>query len=120
MGCTERELAKVEGSDIWVEDHGIPIWDGTFHYEGGCAQGVSYMLDMAFIMRLMAVFGVDRLSRIDGKSCWVTHTHDKIISIEPLHKKEGTPFVIQDWIDWQEANPALSTSAYELRTGKKP
>ena len=115
----ERELAKAKDFDIQIEDHGIPVLSGYFDYEGGSAQGLGYFVDMAFVMRFMGVFGVEYLHRVEGKSCWVTHTNDKILSIEPLHAKDGTPFVIQDWIDWNEEHPERNLSAYEMRTGKK-
>lgn len=41
-GKPERELAKCEGFDICLEDHGMIIMGGSFDYEGGSAQGIGY------------------------------------------------------------------------------
>lgn len=116
----ERELAMVKRADIIIEDHGIPVLDVTFDYEGGSCQGLGgYTLDAAFVFRFMLAIGVDSLSAAVGKSCFVTHDRMSISKIEPLHKKNGTPFIIKEWADW--ARRRLTTvSASEMRTGIDP
>lgn len=114
-----RELAKVHGFDLEIEDHGWLVLSGHFEYEGGGVQGIGYFADASFIMRLLAAIGVHQLSKCKGKSCWVTHTHDAIQRIEPLHKEDGTPFIIKDWEEWREKTGPWP-SAYEMQTGKKP
>ena len=116
----ERTLAKCVKFDFCIEDHGLPFMTGHFDYEDGGSQGFGYMVDAAFLMRLVEAVGVDSLRALDGKSCWVTHTHDSIVSVEPLHKKQGTPFVIADWVKWNKERTSPHASAYEMRTGKKP
>jgi len=66
----------------------------------------------------MGALGVTHLSDMDGMSCWVTHSLTGVEKIEPLHKKDGVPFVIAEWQEWEEAHP--SASPYEMWTGKKP
>ena|SRR3990167_3196103 len=114
----ERSLAKARNFDIWLEDHGLLVLDGHFEYEDGGAQGMGYCVDTAFLMRFLVAFGVDHLQKVNGKSCWVTHTNDKISKIEPLHKKDGEAFDIPTWREWAKKQPGVSP--YEMRTGKKP
>lgn len=115
----ERELAKVRECEIGIEDHGILTLFMTWDYDEGSTQGLGcYQIDAAFLYRIMAVFGVDRLHKIVGKSCWVTHDWGSTSMIEPLHKKGGVPFVIKEWQDWRRTQPSLSP--HEERTGKKP
>jgi len=115
----ERELARVTNVDIIIEDHGIPALSAGFEYEGCSAQGLGlYTLDGTFVFRFMLALGVTSLKSAVGKSCWITHDHSNIYAIEPLHKKDGTPFIIADWQEWVKTKPGIS--AYEMRTGKKP
>lgn len=114
----ERELAKAKGFDFVIEDHGCPYMEGAFYYEGGSAQGFGYVVNTAFLMRFMAALGVTRLQDVNGKSCWVTHTNDRILLVEPLHKGEGEPFDTSAWIEWSKSYP--SPSPYEMSSGKNP
>lgn len=116
----ERELAKVQDADIIVEDHGIPVLAVTFDYDGGSRQGLGgYTLDAAFVFRLMLAVGKHSLRDCIGQSVWVTHDHSSVTKVEPLHKKDGTPFVIEDWRKWAEKR-LQPISAYEMRTGINP
>jgi len=101
----ERSLAKCEDFDFIIDDHGLPLLNGTFNYENGSAQGLGFIIDVSFLMRLMEAVGVGSLQDINKKSCWVTHTHSEIFKIEPLHKKDGTTFNIKKWRDWYSTNP---------------
>ena len=118
---SERELARVEECEVGLEDHGILTLFISWEYDDGCShQGLGcYAIDAAFLYRILDCFGVDRLRDIKGKSCWITHTHSETSKIEPLHKKDGKPFVLKEWQDWHEAHPEMSKSAYELRHGRK-
>lgn len=93
----ERELAKLKGVDVMIDDHGIMIMGGTFYYESGCCQGFGYCIDMDFVRLLMEVFEANELKEVNGKSCWVTHDASSIIKIEPLHKGDGKTFDIKKW-----------------------
>lgn len=79
----ERELAKWEGSDLEIEDHGWLVLTGHFKYENGTCQG------------------------------WVTHDGGNIELVEPLHKDCGTPFNISEWRQWMERRgPKISAYEY--------
>ena len=114
----KRSLAKCKDFDFGIGS-GCPVLHGTFEYEGGGCRGLGYMVDAAFLMRFLAVFGVINLRDVNGKSCWVTNTHDSIQKIEPLHKRDGTPFVISEWQEWINKQ-GHNCSAHELLTGEKP
>lgn len=114
----ERSLAKCRGFDFVIEDHGCPFLAGTFEYDDGGCQGLGYVINVAFLMRLLDAVGAESLRELEGRSCWVTHDHSHISKIEPLHKKDGKPFVIAEWQEWTKKNEPFSP--YELRTGKKP
>lgn len=114
-----RCLARIKGVDLVVEDHGILMVSGTFEYENGGAQGLGgYCIDTSFLYRLFACFGVERLREINGKSCWVTHTHNGILKIEPLHKQDGQAFDIGEWQEFVEK--LKLPSPHEMRTGENP
>ena len=115
----EKLLAKCREFDFGIEDHGIPFLFGTFEYDSGVCQGLGYGFDDAFLMRFLAVFGVQKLRQVNGKSCWVTCDDSKIYKIEPLHKKDGTAFDIDAWAKWvkERGSPA---SAWEKLTGERP
>jgi hypothetical protein len=113
----ERELAKCLGFDIGVEDHGMPYMFGQFDYEdSGRSQGFGYCIDTSFLMRFLAVFGVEKLQQVNGKSCWVTHDISSILKVEPLHKREGRPFDLKEWVKTR----GCQASAWEMLTGENP
>lgn len=115
MEKMERDLAKLEGFDIGIEDHGLLTMYGTFHYDSGGAQGLGYCIDASFLYRFLAVFGVGRLQEVNGMSCWVTHNNWKITKIEPLHKNDGAVFDLEEWSEYiQKLN---LPSPHEMRTG---
>lgn len=119
MKDQERSLAKITHADYEIEDHGIPIWNIQFEYDEGSCQGLGgYSADCAFMMRFLNAVGVTSLSSLVGKSCWVTHSREKIFKIEPLHKKQGTPFVIEEWQEWASRR-VTPVSAHEMATGEK-
>lgn len=92
----ERQLARVRGiPDICIEDHGILILDLQFEYEGA-GQGLPLILQTPeggnTIKAILQALGVDSLRKASGVSCWVTATDSQILKIEPLHKRDGTPW----------------------------
>jgi len=95
----ERELAKCHGFRFMIEERGFPILSGHFEYgeSGSGCQGLGYILDMDFIKRFLAVFGVDSFEKTDGKFCWVIHDNSSITKIEPLRKIDGKVFDILEW-----------------------
>lgn len=122
-----RALAKCAEFDVGI-GHGCPTLFGHFEYDEGGCQGFGYMVDVAFLMRFMAVFSVGQLQDVNGKSCWVVFdaqhhfragsSSEHIIRIDPLHHKDGQPFSIPDWKKWMMNGPRYS--AHELLTGEKP
>lgn len=98
-----RELARIKKVDLTIEDHGVLIFEVEFHYDGGSVQGWPICIGgpsgTDFLRRVMDAVGVYSLSRLVGKSCWVTHTNSSIDKIEPLHQKDGEPF---DFLAWQK------------------
>jgi len=89
----KRELAKCSGFDFGI-GRGNPMLMGHFEYDGGGGQGIGRRVDAGFLMEFLGVFRVDRLSKVNGRSCWVTHDDDGIAVIEPLHQKGGESFNI--------------------------
>jgi len=116
-----RLLAKCTGADVRIEDHGIPYLSVGFDYDEGSSQGLGvYVLDGAFVFRFMLAMGIEALSEAKETSCWVVQGEDGMIAeVHPLHRKGGTPFVIEEWRRWI-VGKNLNLSAYEMRTGKKP
>lgn len=109
-GKPERELATAKFTDLEIEDHGWLVLRGGFEYESGSFQGFGYFAHSSFLMRLMNAVGVSEFRKLNGTSCWVTHTFNDIIKVEPLHKKGGTPFVIAEWQEWMKHNDEKNAS----------
>jgi hypothetical protein len=118
----ERSLARITKADIGNIYNGMVGLVVVFDYEENATQGLgSYQLDAAFVVRFMQAIGVSHLSKAVGRSCWVVHTRDKVLAVEPLHKKDGTPFVIAEWGEWLKARYGDNGPSYhELCTGKRP
>ena len=93
----EIDLAKLIDFDIWLEDHGSIMFSGHFDYDGTC-QGLANILTIDFIRKFMEVFNVECLREVNGKKCFVEHTHSKIYRLIPLRKDEGTEFDIAEYI----------------------
>jgi hypothetical protein len=110
VSAPERHLARIVGFDLWF-DRGwqLPLMSGHFEYEGGGHQGIGYIVDTEFVGKLCEAVGVDTLKALSGKSCWVTHTRDRILKVEPLHAKDGTPFNVDT--DWTTRLKALAEEA---------
>ena len=91
-----RELARYKGVDLWLEDSGWLLLAGDFKFEGG-GLGFGYQMDTEFLKGFMGVWGVEFLSEVDDKPCWVTHDDERITLVEPLFPDEGTPFDVEAW-----------------------
>jgi hypothetical protein len=112
-----RELARVTSADIGEVYNGMVGLCACFEYDDGaggqCLTG--YFLDAAMVVRFMNAMGSLSLAKCVGKSCWVTHTHSKILKVEPLHKQDGVPFDVMEWERWtQERNEVLPTCYADL------
>jgi len=92
----KREMARLEGFDIRDDDHGGLCMGGSFKFDAG-GQGFGYRIDIEFVQKLMAVFGVDRLQDVNGKHAWVTHLYSDIRLVEPVLPEEGESFDIHAW-----------------------
>lgn len=97
----EKSLARCKGFDFSIHDRGYGL-SGHFEYEDGGCQGFGYITDEGFLLAFLQSVGVESLRKLEGKSCWVTHDHSNIYRIEPLHKKDGKPFIIEKWRKWIE------------------
>lgn len=97
-------MVKCKGFDVGYEDHGCMVMLGCFvDDEGYEYHGLSqYVINIDYIKRILDAIGVSRVTGINRKSCWIDGNFPvagiiKIEVVRPLHKKEGTPFVIADW-----------------------
>ena len=119
---TERSLARVTHADIGEVYNGMLGLVVMFEYEddlGSSGQGLGgYMIDGAMIVRFMNAVGVMELSKAVGKSCWVTHSHTKVYRVEPLHKKDGRAFDIDELGAWVKKRWPPDLSYRELETGR--
>jgi len=111
----EKQLARVESVEMYIEDHGILTCFVNLHKEQGFHQGFGgYSLDgynkvlkrrvgtaggMDWVLRLLQVFHVDRLEKIKGKMCYALYEPDSqlIKGIEALDIDGGDRFLISDW-----------------------
>ena len=113
-----RELAKCIDFDLMLNNGCSPMLSGHFAYEDCGCQGIGYIVEIAFLARFMGVFSVEKLRDVNRKSCWVTHDSDRIYKIEPLHKKDGQTFDIEQWGKWISKKERLT--GHEILTGEKP
>lgn len=111
----EKQLARVESVELYIEDHGILTCFVNLHKEEGLHQGFGgYSLDgyneklkrrvgtaggMDWVLRLLQIFKVDRLEKIQGKMCYALYESDsrQIKGIQTLELDGGETFLIKDW-----------------------
>jgi len=111
----EKQLARVESVDLFIEDHGILTCFVNLHKEEGLHQGFGgYSLDgydkklkrrigtaggMDWVLRLLQIFHVDRLEKITGKMCYALYERDSqlIKGIETLELDGKETFLISEW-----------------------
>lgn len=121
----ERLLAYCTNFDLIMEDHGMPMVSGSFAIDNGAVYTLGYCIDLAFVVRLMNVFDVHQLTRINGKSCWITvDEKNDIIKMEPLHAKQGMVFDIREWQNWLKVRckevAYSDMTVSEMHTGVSP
>jgi hypothetical protein len=111
-----RELGKIDGARIFIEDHGIMTFYLFFDF-GGTVQGfggfclcewsekdnrrIGTAAGMDLMMQLMDFFEVDQFEKIKGKIAYVIreshHFGAKIIGLERPKFEGGKKFMIEDW-----------------------
>ena len=120
MSTTTRELAKIKSADIAV-DGCLAYLLVEFAYEGTGRQRLpNYQLDGSFVLRFIRAVGVESLSAVVGKSCWVTHNFLSISLVEPLHAEDGVAFSLPDWSEWIAKRLPSGLSQSEMATGIDP
>jgi len=110
-----RELARVEDVSLEIEDHGILTCWLYLDKEEGFHQGFGgYSLDgydetlkrrvgsaagLDWILRLLQIFGVNKLEKIKGRMCYALYEDgDEIIKgIQTLKIDGNEKFWIPDW-----------------------
>lgn len=111
----EKQLARVESAELYIEDHGILTCFINLDKEEGLHQGFGgYSLDgydeslkrrkgtaggMDWVLRILQIFHVDRLEKIKGKMCYALYESDSqlIKGIQTLELDGGETFLISDW-----------------------
>lgn len=89
---TTRSLAKALEFDLVGDPFMSPVFRGRFEYEDGGGQTFGLRMERDVIQSFLGVFGVWKLSEVNGRSCWVTHSQYDVAKLEPLHAKDGKPF----------------------------
>jgi|SRR6185436_2271677 len=113
----EVKNAKIQGTSLGYEDHGIFTFNIQLDY-GGSGQGTGgYCMDtfspekakriptmygMALIMRILEVVGVDKWEDIPGKHIRVRATYCKVEAIGNLLK--------EDWLDFEKFSREYRTN----------
>lgn len=108
---TERLKAKLTKFDFGIDDRGFPTLFGYFDYNNFTQSIPFNCIDIEFMVSLLKVFNVEKLSELEGKECWITRERDVIIMIPKLiesYKGDGIPFNIQEWINKKNANKNLA------------
>ena len=113
----DRELGKITSVNLCIEDHGILSLMVSFDFGGTCQGFGGFALDAPppkrkgprigsaagtdFILRLLRLFGVNRLEEIVGRSAYAIRDGDKwnspIIGIETPKFDGGEKFLVADW-----------------------
>lgn len=113
----KNELGKITNVDLCIEDHGILTLMVSFDFGGTCQGFGGYALDTSpakpkgprigsgagtdFILRLLRLFGVNRLEEIVGRSAYAIRETDgwnsPIIGIETPKFDGGEKFLVADW-----------------------
>lgn len=114
-GNLTKQLARVEKCYMEIEDHGIlTCWLSLDKEEGLHQSFGGYSLDgyneeqkrrvgsasgMDWVLRLLQIFEVDRLEKIQGKMCYALYDEDSqlIKGIQTLDIDGGHTFLISDW-----------------------
>ncbi len=115
------EIARCSGFDIGWEDHGLPYIFGDFDMDG-THTSLGYQVDIAFLFNFLAVFKAERLQLVNGRECRLVFDKEmfmggNLIEIRPLFKKDGSPFILEEWRSWREKWDW--PTPYEMRTLEK-
>ncbi len=111
---TEKELGKVDDVELYIEDHGLLTifvhidFGGTHQGFGGfCLDTYNEKTERRegfaggtdFILRLLQLFGVDRLEKIKGKPVYAIRDedHSQILGLETPEFDGGKKFMAEDW-----------------------
>lgn len=110
----QRQLGRVTGAELFIEDHGILTVYVTLEF-GGSVQGFGgYCLDgydaakkrrvgtaagCDYLLRLLVLFGVDRLEKTVGKSVYALRDgrSGPILGLQMPEFDGGKKFLISDW-----------------------
>jgi hypothetical protein len=110
----QKELGKVESVVFGREDHGILTCFVHLDF-GGSRQGFGgYVLDTFcerrdrrvgsaagtdFVLRLLDLFGVDRLDQIKGRVCYALRekAYGQIVGLETTPFEGGKRFLVEEW-----------------------
>jgi len=107
---TTEKIAKITGTFLGYQDHGILTAMLDLDYGGGSCQstpglfcderlghdtdfkrrGTAY--GMEFVARLMRACGAQRWEDIKGRTVIAIIDHDRVVGIKPLPTERGTPF----------------------------
>lgn len=91
----QRQVAVYRKPNISNNEHGGVMLDGYFEFEDGSTQAISqYQVNGRFLLALLQVFGVAKLSQIDGKAVWVTHDQRDIVRLDPLIRDSAPPMAL--------------------------
>jgi hypothetical protein len=125
----QKELGKVKSVDLFVEDHGILTlyvhldFGGSGQGFGGIAldsysekdkERVGTASGLDFILRILRLFGVDRLEQIKGRSVFALRAGEAgmIEGLELPAFDGGKRFLIDDWKKrWEPEFAALKKAA---------
>ena len=112
----EERIAKIKSADIGWEDHGILTTFIDLHYGGSTHQGVpGHCLDapspersyqrsdrvgtaygLTFLMRIMDACGVDRWSKVPGRTVVALVRDGMVAGLKPLPTESGEEFIFAD------------------------
>lgn len=122
MGDDERQLGKVEKVDLFREDHGCLTIYVHLRFKGSGQGFGGYVLDASdrarerrvgtamgldFVLRLLDLFGVDRLEEIRGRYVYALRSggwNGQIIGLELPEPDGSARFMVADWrSEWATA-----------------
>jgi len=96
----EERIAKITTADLGVEDHGIFTSLIDLDYGGG-GQGIPGYdlrgpLAAPYIRAVMAACGVDRWSKVQGRTVLALTENGMVAGLKPLPTETGKPVIFAD------------------------